>query len=97
MYHQPFPASDRDFTPLILTREAPDSTSFLVVSIPYDHPDAQPQKGFVRAKYASVEHVRVLPGNRGVEWRMIVTSDAGGRVPDLMTGALAGLLSEVQL
>ncbi|GAA5855781.1 hypothetical protein JCM8547_000354 [Rhodosporidiobolus lusitaniae] len=93
------PAAKRDFTFLILTREttapppsptsSPTTTtaapaalhSFAVVSIPVDAPA---EKGFVRGRYVSVEHVQETEEG-GVLWTMAVSSDAGGWVPRLLS------------
>ncbi|GAA6009440.1 hypothetical protein JCM11491_003557 [Sporobolomyces phaffii] len=86
LYHQPFPASNRSFSFLIVTCEVattPSERSFIVVSIPVAHPDAAPEKGYVRGRYVSVENCRETP--EGVVWTMAVSSDAGGMVPKFIT------------
>ncbi|GAA5873989.1 hypothetical protein JCM1840_006111 [Sporobolomyces johnsonii] len=90
LYHQPFPASNRSFTFLLYTAEQspvpsvrnPERLlrSFVVVSIPVALPEAPPEKGFVRARYVSVEQVKERDEG-GVVWTMAVSSDAGGLVP----------------
>jgi hypothetical protein len=70
-YHLPPPTTDREFIILILTKDVtpPEGPRKMqVVTVPTEHPDAQPRKGFVRGKYASVEEVEELEGG-GVEWR----------------------------
>ncbi|GAA5979324.1 hypothetical protein JCM5350_006968 [Sporobolomyces pararoseus] len=83
--HQPFPASNRSFSFLIFTSELPSTAerSFIVVSIPVAHPDAPPEKGYVRGRYVSVENCRETP--EGVVWTMAVSSDAGGMVPKFVS------------
>ncbi|GAA5938546.1 SRPBCC family protein [Sporobolomyces koalae] len=86
LYHQPFPASNRSFSFLIFTSEAPSASaekSFIVVSIPVAHPEAPPEKGYVRGRYVSVENCRDTP--QGVIWTMAVASDAGGMVPKFVS------------
>ncbi|BGP14500.1 hypothetical protein JCM10213_003086 [Rhodosporidiobolus nylandii] len=98
------PASNRDFTFLLLTRDttpAPSASqtsapshaeslvspgpkplrSFVVVSIPADVPA---EKGFVRGRYVSLEHVQETEEG-GVVWTMAVSSDPGGWVPKLIS------------
>lgn len=62
-----FPASNRDFTFLILTKETTPTEggprSFVVISIPYDAPH---EKGWVRARYVSFEEVKETP--EGLIW-----------------------------
>ncbi|BGP23440.1 START-like domain containing protein [Rhodotorula toruloides] len=94
LYHQAFPASNRDFTFLLLTislppRPIPPDTarqlrSFIVISIPVEHPA---EKGYVRGRYVSVEHVQELDEAEGggIEWVMAVSSSAGGMVPKLIS------------
>ncbi|GAA5905266.1 SRPBCC family protein [Sporobolomyces salmoneus] len=86
LYHQPFPASNRSFSFVIFTSEVPSSSSersFIVVSIPVAHPDAPPEKGYVRGRYVSVEQCRQT--DQGVVWTMAVASDAGGMVPKMIS------------
>ncbi|BGP30747.1 hypothetical protein JCM10296v2_002504 [Rhodotorula toruloides] len=85
---------NRDFTFLLLTTPLPprpsasDSThtlrSFIVISIPVEHPA---EKGYVRGRYVSVEHVQELDEAEGggVEWVMAVSSSAGGMVPKIIS------------
>ncbi|GAA5822490.1 hypothetical protein JCM5353_000527 [Sporobolomyces roseus] len=83
LYTMPFPTTNRSFSFLIFTSEVPASTSsqrsFIVVSIPVAHPEAPPEKGYVRGRYVSVENCRETP--EGVVWTMAVASDPGGMVP----------------
>ncbi|GAA6045970.1 hypothetical protein NBRC10513_005369 [Rhodotorula toruloides] len=93
-YHQAFPASNRDFTFLLLTTPLPprpsasDSArtlrSFMVISLPVEHPA---EKGYVRGRYVSVEHVQKLDEAEGggIEWVMAVSSSAGGMVPRIIS------------
>ncbi|GAA5881389.1 hypothetical protein JCM16303_000158 [Sporobolomyces ruberrimus] len=86
LYHQPFPATNRSFSFVIFTYELPAASSgrsFIVVSIPVAHPDAPPEKGYVRGRYVSVENCRETP--EGVVWTMGVASDAGGMVPKFVS------------
>ncbi|EPQ30857.1 uncharacterized protein PFL1_01754 [Pseudozyma flocculosa PF-1] len=54
--------------------------SFIVIQLPVEHPDEPERKGeFVRGAYGSVEVVWEVEG--GVEWLMMVQSDAGGKIP----------------
>jgi len=67
----PFPTTNRSFSILIFTSEVsttPSQRSFIVVSIPVAHPDAPPEKGYVRGRYVSVENCRETP--EGVVWTM---------------------------
>ncbi|KAJ8295997.1 hypothetical protein OF846_001322 [Rhodotorula toruloides] len=85
---------NRDFTFLLLTTPLPsrpsasDSTralrSFVVISIPVEHPS---EKGYVRGRYVSVEHIQELDEAEGggIEWIMAVSSSAGGMVPKLIS------------
>ncbi|PRQ78056.1 Protein of unknown function (DUF3074)-domain containing protein [Rhodotorula toruloides] len=94
LYHQAFPASNRDFTFLLLTTPLPprpsasDSArtlrSFMVISLPVEHPA---EKGYVRGRYVSVEHVQKLDEAEGggIEWVMAVSSSAGGMVPRIIS------------
>ncbi|GAA6060243.1 hypothetical protein JCM10212_003483 [Sporobolomyces blumeae] len=88
LYHQPFPATNRSFTFLIATVEPnpsapPGSRSFIVVSIPVAHPDAPPEKGYVRGRYVSVEECKEQ--GQEVVWTMAVSSDPGGMVPNFLS------------
>ncbi|GAA5967010.1 hypothetical protein JCM11641_000414 [Rhodosporidiobolus odoratus] len=109
------PASNRDFTFALLTRETTPSTSttaptptsadsgaivspgstplrsFVVVSIPVNAPV---EKGFVRGRYVSVEHVQETEEG-GTVWTMAVSSDPGGWVPRLISDwVMPGKVSE---
>ncbi|GAA6011331.1 hypothetical protein JCM10207_008303 [Rhodosporidiobolus poonsookiae] len=80
------PASPRDFTFLLLTRDVPPSSPsaprvFVVVSIPVDQAR---EKGYERGRYVSVEYVEEQEGG-GVVWSMAVASDAGGWVPKFLS------------
>ncbi|KAK4331653.1 DUF3074 domain-containing protein [Rhodotorula toruloides] len=58
--------------------------SFMVISLPVEHPA---EKGYVRGRYVSVEHVQKLDEAEGggIEWVMAVSSSAGGMVPRIIS------------
>lgn len=51
-----------------------------VVTVPCEHPDAPPRKGYVRGRWASVEEVEEV-AEGGVGWRMARAMDVGGHFP----------------
>lgn len=95
----PPPTSNRDFLILILTipttadPAATTGRSFQVISVPCVHPDAPERKGYVRARYVSIEDIREVESEVVWRWalqslgreltgpRMSTASDAGGLVP----------------
>ena len=87
VYKMPLGVSNRDFTPLILTREA--KNEFFVISLAMDHPNAPPDRSnkVVRGYYTSVEYVRQRELG-SVEWITATTSTASGYLPDYLTNSL---------
>lgn len=98
----PAPTNPRTFVVLLLCREIattgkrrfmngePRSRSLLTpVSIPFSHPKCPEKVGSekkrVRGKYVSVECVK--ESDKGVEWLMATSSDAGGNIPRFMTNS----------
>ncbi|KIW24207.1 uncharacterized protein PV07_09935 [Cladophialophora immunda] len=70
----PGPTTPRDFVTLLVTsskaikhhadsHKAPDLVPrhYMIVSKPCDHPETQPQNGFIRGQYESVEFIREVP------------------------------------
>ena len=79
------------FSPLVRRLNGRGSQTYrIIVSIPIDlsSPEdetlaALEEKG-VRGRYASVERILELPGDK-VEWRMATSSSAGGLIPQFLT------------
>ncbi|KAF1816549.1 hypothetical protein P152DRAFT_428733 [Eremomyces bilateralis CBS 781.70] len=65
----PGPTSPRDFVTLLLTTSSDEQTppidttgrTYMLVSIPVDHPQAAPRQGLIRGHYESVEIIREIP------------------------------------
>ena len=64
----PGPTTPRDFvTLLITTDQVPGAVKrngprhYMIISRPCDHPQTQPQDGFIRGYYESVEYIREVP------------------------------------
>ncbi|OAP59141.1 hypothetical protein AYL99_06439 [Fonsecaea erecta] len=70
----PGPTTPRDFVTLLVTsskaikhhgdsHKAPDLVPrhYMIISKPCDHPETQPQNGFIRGQYESVEFIREVP------------------------------------
>lgn len=74
-YKMPLGTTNREFASLVITNDLPFKTgssdrSFIVVQVPVL--DVPVSKGFVRGKYASVEHVEEITdshGKKSVKWR----------------------------
>lgn len=71
----PLGTTNREFASLVITNDLPvkegsSERSFIVVQVPVL--DVPVSKGFVRGKYASVEHVEEVTdadGKKSVKWR----------------------------
>ena len=59
----------------------------ITLSSPEDEDLAALEEKGVKGRYASVERILELPGDK-VEWRMAVSSSAGGRIPQVITDAI---------
>jgi hypothetical protein len=67
------------------------------LSSPEDEALAALEEKGVKARYASVERILELPGDK-VEWRMATASSAGGLIPQFLTDfALPEAVSKVIL
>lgn len=65
------------------------------LSAPGDEELAKLEESGVRGRYVSVERVMELPDG-SLEWRMAVSSTAGGKIPTFLTeNSLPGKISHV--
>lgn len=88
MYSSPFPRS-----PIRRLIRTGPKTSRIVVSVPIalsspedDDLAALEEKG-VKGRYASVERILELPGDK-VEWRMAVSGSSGGLIPQFIADSV---------
>lgn len=66
------------------------------LSSPEDEDLAALEEKGVKGRYASIERILELPGDK-VEWRMATSSSAGGLIPQFITDAvLAEAVSRVR-
>ncbi|KAI6710895.1 hypothetical protein JHW43_006576 [Diplocarpon mali] len=83
----PKPLKNRTFPVVQISAALAASQEFLVVSIPITdferslHAQFARDKSLVVAAYASIERIRMIPGNAEVEWIMATASDARGVLP----------------
>lgn len=59
----------------------------ITLSSPGDEEFAVLEEKGVKGRYASIERILELPGDK-VEWRMATSSSAGGRIPQFITDAV---------